>query len=423
MMTRMELPLSAIAASAGLGALVGLIRQWSEQTKHHDQPDLDFGGVRTHTFWGLLGCLSGAASPTVPWALPTVILVIAAHQIVSRWKSSDTAVKLGGTGFAAMLVTLLVGALVAWGNTQAAALITMLAIVVLGLKQPIHEWTRRFTPEDVRAALQFVAITGVILPLVPNRPMGPFDGFNPYSTWLMVVLISGIGFAGYVAMRLLGTKSGIVVTSLLGGLASSTASTLAFSRQSREEPALSLTFAFAISTACTVMIPRVVAVIAVLNPALAWAVGVPLGLMMLPAILFGLWYTLQKSTNGNQVASPAMANPLSLRTSIKFALLYALFAFLVKAATQLDLQSGLLPLAFVSGLTDMDAIALSMADTQRDGSILLGLAADAIVVGAVANSLLKGGMAVALGSPALRKPVAMVLGATALVGAIAVIAF
>lgn len=418
MILRMPLTLAAIAASAGLGALVGLIRQWSDQEKHLDRPEIDFGGVRTHTFWGMLGCLGGAVTEGAPLALPVIVLAIAAQQIASRWRSALDG-QPGGTSFAATLLTLLAGTLVAWDQTQAAVLVTTLTMVMLGLKQPIHAWTRHFTAEDLRATLQFVAITGVVLPLVPNRAMGPFQGFNPYSTWLMVVLISGVGFAGYVAMRALGTKSGIVVTSLLGGLASSTATTLAFSRRSREDPALAVDYAFAITTACTVMVPRVLAVIAVLNPELALGAALPLAIMTLPALGFAGWYAL-RPRQSQAVASPAMLNPLSLRTSIKFAVLYALFAWLVKAATHFDWQQGLLPLSFISGLTDVDAIALSMAETQRTHAVSLDLAVKAVVLGAVANSLLKAGLAMTLGAPALKRLAGAILGATAIAGAAAV---
>ncbi len=414
----MPLTLASIAASAALGALIGLIRQWSEQEKHGER-SVDFGGVRTHSLWGMLGCLGGATVGIAPWLLPVIVLAISAHQILARWKSIEEG-HGGGTSFAAALLTLLAGTLVAWDMTKAAVLTTTLTMVMLGVKQPLHAWTRNFTSEDIRAALQFAAITGVILPLVPDHAMGPFDGFNPFSTWLMVVLISGVGFVGYVAMRVLGTKSGIVVTSLLGGLASSTATTLAFSRRSKEDPTRSVDYAFAISTACTVMVPRVVAVIFVLNPELALAVAWPLAAMTVPALLFAAWYLLRPTGRG-QVDSPGVSNPLSLKTSIKFALLYALFAFLVKAATHLDMQSSLLPLSFVSGLTDMDAIALSMAETQRKGTVALELATQAVVMAAVANSILKAALAASLGSSGLRKPVALVLGATAAVGAGAIL--
>ena len=137
--------------------------------------------------------------------------------------------------------------------------------------------------------------------------------------------------------------------------------------------------------------------------------------MTLPSVLFAGWYAF-RPVHDLSVGSPAIQNPLSLRTSIKFALLYALFALLIKAVTQLEWQQGLIPLSFISGLTDMDAIALSMAENQKNGDVALQLATKAIIVGAIANSLLKAGLAAGLGSPALRRPVAMVLGSTALVG-------
>jgi len=415
----MQHQLELIVVSAGLGALIGLIRQWSDQEKPGAS---DFGGVRTHTLWAVLGYLAAGAGDHAPWALAIVILAVAGHIVASRLVTSPDIIAPGGTTLAGALLTLFTGALVAWEQTQPAILVAALTMVLLGLKQPIHAWTRNFTSSDLRATLQFVAISGVILPLVPNRPMGPYGGFNPYSTWMMVVLISGIGFAGYVAMRMLGARAGIVVTSLLGGLASSTAATLAFSRRSREDEGLALHYAFAICTACTVMLPRVAVVIAVLNPTLALSLIPALALMTLPALVFGVWFLLRGAGARPSVSAPAMQNPLSLRTAIKFGLLYAIFAYLVTVGTQLDWERGLLPLSFISGLTDINAIALSMATAQRpDGGVNLGLAIDAVLIAAVANSIIKGLMAATLGTRALRVPVALVLGATAIVGTVAML--
>ena len=413
--------LGPIFASAGLGALVGLIRQWSEQTEHGGKTD--FGGVRTHTFWAILGCLGAAASRDfTPLALPVIITVVAAHLLIAHVRLGDVS-SPGSTSFAASLLTLFTGALVAWGYTQTAVVVAALTMVVLGIKQPIHAWTRAFTPGDIRGTLQFVAITGVVLPLVPDRAMGPFNAFNPYATWLMVVLISGLGFSGYIAMRLFGTRAGLLVTSLLGGLASSTASTLAFSRRSREEPGLSLDYAFAVVAACTVMLPRVVIVVALLSPVLALRITPAFGAMMLPALIYGArqWWVARRAEK-SAVASPPVANPLSLLIAIKFALLYATIAFLVTTATQLGWQAGLLPLSFVSGLTDMDAISLSMANNLRAGGIAVELAARAVIIAAVANSLLKAALAIALGSPLLRRRAGGVLLATALAGLAAMLA-
>lgn len=403
--------LSALAAAAGCGVLIGSIRQWREQTDAAGQA-ADFGGVRTHTLWALLGCLAAGFS----WVLPAVLVLVAAHLIALRWTpAADRAP--GGTGFAAALITLLVGALASIGDIRAAALVTALTVVLLGLKQPIHDWTRRFTPGDIRAALQFAAITGIVLPLVPDHTLDPWGALNPFKIWLMVVFISGLGFAGYVAMRLLGARAGVTVIALLGGLASSTASTLAFARRSRAEPALAGHHAFATILACTVMLPRVALAIAVFSPALALSVTPPLLAMAAPALLFAALFWLRRPAREG-VAAPAMGNPLGLATAIKFAALYAGIGVLVKfAAARGWHESGLLPLSFISGLTDVDAISLNVARSASDGVVTQDLATRAVVLAAVANSLLKAALAVGLGAPDFRGRAALVLGATAAVGA------
>ncbi len=403
--------LSALAAAAGCGALIGSIRQWSEQTRAANQ-GMDFGGVRTHTLWALLGCLSAG----FPWALPVVLALVAGHLISLRWSPAPAAVRApGGTGIAAALVTVLVGALMTADQPRAAVLVTALTVVLLGLKQPIHDWTRRFTPADIRAALQFAAITGIVLPLVPNRALDPWGALNPFKVWLMVVFISGLGFVGYLAMRLLGARSGITATALLGGLASSTASTLAFARRSREEPALADHHAFATVVACTVMLPRVTLAIAVFSPALAFALIVPLAVLALPALVFALFFAFRRPTDG-AIEAPAVGNPLGLGTAIKFAALYAGIGLLVKIALAQDWQAGLLPLSFVSGLTDVDAIALNVAHSARDGALPLPLAARAVLLAAAANSLLKAGLALGIGAPGYRARAAGILFATAALG-------
>jgi uncharacterized membrane protein (DUF4010 family) len=231
----------------------------------------------------------------------------------------------------------------------------------------------------------------------------------------MVVLISGLGFAGYVAMRVLGARAGITATALLGGLASSTASTLAFARRSRAEPALAGHHAFATVTACTVMLPRVALTILLFSPVLARALVVPLAVMAAPALLFAAWFWLRKPAAA-ELAAPAVGNPLGLGVAIKFAALYALIDLLIKLAVAQEWSIGLLPLSFLSGLTDMDAISLSVAQSTRDGAVLLDLGVKAVLIAAVANSLLKAALAVSLGGPGLRGRVALVLGATAATG-------
>ncbi len=401
--------------SACLGALVGLIRQWSDQK---DSPDeaVDFGGVRTYTFWAILGCLGAfLAEKAAAAVLPVLLGAVAAHLTALHFRGPAN-VRPGSTAFAASLLTCLLGALVWWGQTQAAILVAATTAVMIGLKQPIHAWTRTFSVDDIRATLQFIAITGVVLPLVPNQSYGPFAAFNPNATWLMVVLISGLGFVGYIMMRLLGAKAGIAITGLVGGLASSTATTLAFSRRSREDPGLSASYALAVVVACTVMLARILVVVGLLNRELAVSLILPFVLMAVPGAGFALWVWLRSRREQGAVDTPALHNPLSLGVAIKFGLIYAAVAFLVKAATGLGLQGSLLPLSFVSGLTDMDAISLLMANSRNDASVAAPLATQCVIMAGVGNSVLKGGFALALGSPALRRQVTLVLGLTIAVG-------
>ncbi len=405
--------LTPIVVSACLGALIGLIRQWGDQ--HVPEPG-EFAGLRTHTFWAVLGCLGAfAGAAHAPFALLGVVLAVAAHLIAQASHQHDRNPP-GSTSFAGALLTILCGALVFWNETRAAILVAAMTMLVLGSKQPIHTWARELTAKDIRATLQFAAISGVILPLVPDQPIGPFGGFNPFSTWLMVVLISGLGFAGYLAIRFMGPRAGILLTGVFGGLASSTACTLAFSRRSREQPDLAEHYAMAVVTACTMMLPRVLAAIGLVNPDFAPALLVPFALMALPGIAYISWIWLRRRPTYRPGDIPDLGNPLGLVTAIKFGALYAVIAFLVRAFREQGWSEGLLPLSFVSGLTDVDAISLSIAREQTGALAAPGLATLAVVLATVANTLLKAGLAITLGSSGLKRRIAVVLGLTAATG-------
>ena len=374
--------------------------------------------MRTYTLWAILGCLGAYGSKEYsPYLLAVVAVLVGAQQVVSL-AMVPAPQRPGGTTFASALLTLLIGAMVVWGQRQAAVVVAAATMVLLGLKQPLHTWTRAFTSADIRATLQFVAITGVILPLVPSHDFGPYGGFNLHSTWLMVVLISGLGFAGYIAVRLVGQGAGVLLTSLLGGLASSTATTLAFSRHSREEPEFSKDDALAVVVACTVMLPRVLVAIGVIDPELAVSLVLPFAVMAVPGVGYAawVWFTRRRAPAGTAAPATKLSNPLNLSIAIKFGLLFAVISFLVKALTHLGLTSSVLPLSFISGLTDMDAISLSLAGSHSKTAIALPLAGSAVILAAVANSIVKAGLAVAFGSAELRRDVAIVLGLTSAVG-------
>jgi uncharacterized membrane protein (DUF4010 family) len=414
--------ITALLVSGCLGALIGLVRQWSEQRSGHE--DVEFAGVRTFSFLGLLGCLAayGMCEWTV-WVLPVTLGVVGLFFAAGTLSAQPAAgPRMGYAAFMAALLTLFSGALVYGDQRQAAVLVAVATAVLIALRPSIHSWTTKLTTEDIRSALQFAAITGVILPLVPDQGYGPFLALNPHGIWLMVVLISGLGFTGYVLMRLLGAEAGILITGLVGGLASSTATTLAMSRQSREAPALSSGFALAVLVACTVMLARVAVMVMAISREFGLTVLPWLALMAVPGLLFGLWFWLFRPATGEHtVATPEVTNPLTLSLAIKFALLYGVINVLVAAASKWSAGSGLLVVSAFSGMTDMDAIALSVANNVRTHALTSAQGAQAILVAAISNTLVKGGMALAIGSPRLRRIIALILGLTALVGAGAIV--
>jgi uncharacterized membrane protein (DUF4010 family) len=407
--------LESLIVSASLGALIGMIRQWGEQQGDEKNAN-HFAGLRTFILWALIGYTAAYVnSEHVPYVFLMALAIVGSHLILHGMVSRKKEM-VGLTTGAATIITIMLGALVYWGHLLFAVTLAALTMIVLGIKQRSHDWTRQFTDEDIRSTLQFVAVTGVVLPLVPNEGYGPYEAINPYSLWLMVVLISGLGFVGYILMRLLGTRAGVVLTGLVGGLASSTATTLAFSRESKTYPELSGGFALAIVMACTIMLGRVLIILGFIYPPFIQTLWLPFTMMALPGLIYAGSVGIMSRRHKEPANLSDLKNPLGLGIAVKFALIYGVILFLVKVLSQTDLSEGLLALSFVSGLTDMDAIALSIANNLKDEHIVLTIATQALILSAIANTLLKAGLVLSMGSPQLRKHIAIALGATVLAG-------
>lgn len=403
--------LKALVVSGSLGGLVGLERQWDEQSR--DPSARVVAGARTFVLWGLLGTLCAYFSerfhPLIFAAGLLAISIWTAAHIASR-RSAGT----GLTTSAGALMVYLVGGLSAFGEWRLAVMLTVTLLFLLVGKRRIHGLSRHFRKEDIRMALQFLAVSGVILPLVPDQAFGPFGAFNPHSVWLMVVIVSGLGFAGYIAVRSLGASRGIALTGLAGGLASSTATTLSMSRLSKERPETEADCALAVILACTVMLWRVAVLILAVSPELAIAFVPDMAAMSVPGIAFAAWHLLRERTAKHESAH--FRNPLSLGVALQFAALYAVVVFVAKAANALFGSAGVLAASFFSGLTDLDAIALSVSNIFAGGGLTPRWAVACVVLAAVANSATKLGLAIGLGSPGLKKRVAALLGTTIAVG-------
>jgi uncharacterized membrane protein (DUF4010 family) len=412
--------LKALLVSASLGALLGLERQWSGE---RENPKVEsIVGARTFAIWAALGTLCAWFSQEQHpgfflGGFAGMIVFLSLFLYRRALRDRDIGLTTGAVG----LATYLLGGLVFYGQSRTAVVIAISMLVLLASKERLHGLSRKFSRADVYQALQFAAVTGIVLPLVPDHPFGPYGAFNPFSIWLMVVLVSGLGFLGYVAVRAFGEDRGIAFTGLLGGMASSTATTLAMSRESRSLPETGHLCALAIVLACTVMLGRVAVLVGAVSLPVLGQVAPWLLFIAAPGLLFAAWSWRHFSPH-QPVASEAaqeVRNPLNLRIAIQFAILYALVVLLVRWANDSFGGSGVYWASFFSGLTDLDAISLSISQLERAGNVASTEAARALIIAAGSNSLLKAAMAFSLGSRTMRRPVAIVLGSTIALAALA----
>lgn len=405
--------LRALIVSGSLGALVGLERQWDEQSRHLDTHVL--AGLRTFTLWALFGVLCAWFSQTVH-----VLFFIAGFAAMVLWitiflqRGGRGGSDPGYTTGAAAMITFLIGGLVFWQQERVALVLAVSIMILLALKPTLHRFTKGVTMEDARSAMKFAAVSGVVLPLVPNEALGPYGAFNPYTVWLMVVLVSGVGFAGYLAVRGLGQQLGVAVTGLLGGLVSSTATTLAMSRQSTERPSQSRDYSLAILLACTVMVWRIGLLVGIISPKALIALWPALVLVSMPGALWCCWRLMHGGSASVSGECTSVGNPLRLRVALQFGAMYAVIVFLVKATIAAKGNAGVLVLSGLSGLIDLDAITLSLSQMLSAGTLSTTIASQGILLAILANTIIKAGMAALFGSSALRLEVLSVLGVTAI---------
>jgi uncharacterized membrane protein (DUF4010 family) len=387
------------SAAIGLGLLLGLERERKRDA------ELLFGGVRTFALIALLGAVGTFLERELSqgWLVLAAFVAVGALVVVSYAMTAARG-ELGITTEITALLAFIVGALCGWDRVGVASVATVVCLLLLTLKDYLHRLARRVELEDVEATLKFAVISVIILPLLPNETFGPppLNVINPYKIWLMVVLIAGLNFLGYVLVKVLGNEHGLFVTGILGGLVSSTAVTLSFSQRSRQEPAMAAAFVLAITVAWTIMFLRVVVMVGLTNPSLAAILSLPLGLLAATGMLVSLVLWRHSRSRETGVVTTG-ANPFELGEAIKFGLLFGVVTVVAKAAEVYLGETGLYLAGAVAGLTDVDAISLSMANLAAADGESLKIAARTIVVAVLSNTLAKTGMAVFLGTPALRR--------------------
>ena len=391
------------AASLIVGALVGLQREYS-----YDDPDREMAaGVRTFALIGLIGCTAACLADLLDstWPFVAVVfifgLLLAVNYSIEAWRGFS-----GLTTEVSAIITLMTGSLIYLNMMTLAVAIAVATTVVLSIKLEMKHFVEHITRADVFSTLKFAVITAIVLPVLPNKPFGlePFNLFNPYKIWLLVVFISGISFVGYVLIKVVGQKKGISLTGLLGGLASSTAVTLSFTQRSRTAKALSASFALAIIIAWTVMFTRVLIEVAAVNAALIRLLWLPLVASIAVGLVYCFYLFYRHKSEENEEVD--FSNPFELGLAIKFGLIFTLILLISKAAQIYLGNTGIYIASILSGLADVDAIALSMANLSRDsGGIDQVVAAKAIVFAALSNTFAKGSIVLIGGASALRKAI------------------
>jgi uncharacterized membrane protein (DUF4010 family) len=318
----------------------------------------------------------------------------------------------GTTTDVAMLLMFAVGALVVVGPMAAAVAVGGGVAVLLQFKPELHGIAKRLGDEDLRAIMQFVLITCIILPVLPDRNYGPADWypthaavanqppdplavFNPYWTWLMVVLIVGLSLGGYIVYKFFGRDAGILLGGVLGGAVSSTATTVSYARSARSETAAARAAAVVIMIASTVMYVRILAAVAVVSGkfflSILPSMGVLMLLTLLPAIV--LWLCVRH----RPAPMPEQKNPTQLVSAVVFGVLYAVVLMALAVAKQYGNGRGMYAVAFLSGLTEMDAVTLSTARMFSDSALAADVGWRMIVVAALANLVSKAAIAGLLG--------------------------
>lgn len=400
-------------AALGLGVLLGLEREWKKTA------GVSFAGVRTIALISLAGALAAYFEQVLqlPWLALAVFGAVAALVTVS-YAVTATRGEVGITTEVTALIAFLLGSLCLYGELQLAAGLGVATALILALKQWLHQLAQRIKSADVEATLQFAIVTVIILPMVPNQNFGPapLDVLNPYTIWLMVVLISGLNFASYILVKFVGPEHGIGVTGLLGGLVSSTAVTLGFAQRSRENPAQSPALALGILLAWTVMFIRLIIMVTIISRPMAADLFVVLGGLALAslAMCYLLWRRGQVAEKASVAAGD---NPFELGKAIQFGLLFGGITFLAKAAQVYLGDSGLYLAGLIAGLTDVDAISLSMANLGAADPASAGIAATTIVIAAGANTLVKAAIVAFTGAPPLRRLILMATGILLVIGA------
>jgi len=405
-----------LGLALAIGLLVGVERGWRER-------DVEEGrraaGVRTYALSGLLGGVAALIAQALGgWAFAAIFAPFALVFAAFKQREQAAGDDVSATGVIAALLVFVLGAYAVVGDGRVAAAGAVAATGLLAFKDVMHAWLHRLTWPELRSALILLAMTFVLLPVIPDRSFGPHEAFNPYELWLLTIALAGVSFVAYVATRIFGPGRGLVIGSLAGALISSTAVTLQLARLQRETPAPAR-FAGAALLASAVMAVRMGAVAGTLSPALLQRLAAPLAVFGVVSLVFGLVLARLGGRGDKAALVSPIKSPLDLSVVLKFALLLGVLMAAAKIAAARYGEGALLPVSALAGLADVDAVALTAGRLAQGGGDLR-LCAFAVLLAGVADSVTKSLMTAFVGGPRFA---ALFVGGTALsIGLAAIVA-
>ncbi|MBT9614387.1 MAG: MgtC/SapB family protein [Burkholderiales bacterium] len=383
--------LFTFATSLALGLLIGLERERNPNAK---------AGLRTFALTALLGTLAALLADKTgsPWFLAAALVGVAGFILTAYLGSDDP--EPGTTTQVALLVCFGLGAMVWYDEQTLAIMLAIVTTVLLYFKNELEGISKSLTRRDLVSMLQFAVVTFIVLPVLPNQNYGPYSTLNPYQIWLMVVLISGVSLAGYVALRIFGLRYGAVLLGLLGGLVSSTATTLVYAKHSRTDAEMRKLAVTVILLANLVVMLRLSVLAAIIAPSLLARLLPVLGAGFVLGLAVTLYQWRQLHAQGT-LLMPDMKNPTELRTALSFGLLYAIVLLASAWLSDYAGEKGLYAVALVSGLPDVDPITLSTLRLLDLGQIMQEQAVIAVMLALLANLIFKLGLVFSIGGRAL----------------------
>jgi len=388
-------PVQAFATALGIGLLIGM-----ERERRVDSA----AGLRTYALVCMLGCLFALLTEKTggPWALIAGLVVVALAMVASNFSSRQEEQYRGFTSEAAIIVTYGLGAAVWFGYSTLAVMIAITTTILLYFKAELRRFSERMTAKDINSMLQFAVLSLVILPILPNADFGPYNAINPRQVWWMVVLISGLALGGYMALRMIGARHGAALLGIFGGLASSTATTMMFSRHANSHPDLVRMSALVILIANVMVMIRLGLVSGVVAPELIMPIATVFACGIVPGVAMALygWKILNAA---GDLPMPEVKNPTELRTAVSFGLLYGIVLLASAWLQDIAGNKGLYIVALASGLTDADASVLSTLRLFNLEKVSQGEAVIAVTLALGANLLFKIGLVISIGGGKLAR--------------------